>query len=67
MLHLAGMQVRDIYEDLPDPGTLNADMYFVNLRRQKWSSLTSLCFVYVNKLVIEFWRGFGGKFAGAIN
>ena len=25
LLHLAGMEVQDIYEDLPDPGPLNAD------------------------------------------
>jgi len=24
LLHLAGMEVQDIYEDLPDPGPLNA-------------------------------------------
>ena len=25
LLHLAGMEVQDIYEDLPDPGPVNAD------------------------------------------
>ena len=35
LLHLAGMEVQDIYEDLPDPGPLNADQdneYVVCLR-----------------------------------
>ena len=25
LLHLAGMEVQDIFEDLPDPGPINAD------------------------------------------
>ena len=25
LLHLAGMEIQDIYEDLPDPGPVNAD------------------------------------------
>ena len=36
ILHLAGMEVQDIYEDLPDPGPLNADQdnkYVVCLRK----------------------------------
>ena len=36
LLHLAGMEVQDIYEDLPDPGPLNADQdneYVVCLRK----------------------------------
>ena len=36
LLHLAGMEVQDIYEDLPDPGPLNADRdneYVVSLRK----------------------------------
>ena len=38
LLHLAGMEVQDIYEDLPDPGPLNADqdneyMYVACLRK----------------------------------
>ena len=35
LLHLAGMELQDIYEDLPDPGPLNADQdneYVVCLR-----------------------------------
>ena len=36
LLHLAGMEVQDIYEDLPDPGPVNADQdneYIVCLRK----------------------------------
>ena len=68
MLHLAGMRVQDIYEDLPDPAPMNkdedivclrkkicrtSDMFFVNLRRHKGSSLPSLWHVYVNRESLE--------------
>ncbi len=79
LLYLAGMEVQDIFQDLPDLGPINAeedneyvvclrklDAYFRAVdnvpyeRRPTGRPLTSLWFVYENKLVTailaKLWR-----------